>query len=301
MKTGIKFLAMAAMAALALSCGEKGDDPEPTPAPKPSELQAPADPQPNSTDFDRKVMLIDFTGTGCLYCPQMTTPLTSVLGKTAYKNKAVLAVAHMYDGYSSEYPDPAYFSSPKLNTAMGVSAYPTLVADLNPNKSKGVSASGSVSETEIQQFIDAAYSSQSALAGISANSKVDGSTLTVLINVKSAASSATSFRVGMWVLEDGIYAKQNAATSESLNTHNNCVRLIKGNTTASNFAGEKLSASLSAGEVGEYTYTATLDDSWVSSNLKYIVFVSTENSNGDWVVNNVASAKVGESVAYRYK
>ena len=103
-----------------------GNTDDPNKGNKPQvEVAAPVDPKPNSTSFDRKIMLVDFTGTGCVNCPTMLQPLKKVLAKSAYSKKTVLAMAHTYRN-----DDPAYFVS-TLQTVMGVKYYPSLVANLN--------------------------------------------------------------------------------------------------------------------------------------------------------------------------
>ena len=103
-----------------------GNTDDPNKEDKPQvELAAPTDPKPNNTSFDKKVMLVDFTGTACVNCPTMLQPLKKVLAKSAYAKKTVLAMAHTYRN-----DDPAYFVS-TLQTAMGVKYYPSLISDLN--------------------------------------------------------------------------------------------------------------------------------------------------------------------------
>ena len=258
------------------------------------ELAAPADPKPNNTSFDRKIMLVDFTGAGCIYCPTMLQPLKKVLAKSAYAKKTVLAMAHTYgDGKD----DPAYFVS-TLQTVMGVKAYPSLVANLNKSS---LLVSNDASELNIQSLIDNAGSS-AAEAGVAANSKVDGNKLYVRVNVKAATPDAQEFRVAVWILEDGIYAKQSGdIPDDSYNTHNNCVRAILGNTTKDNYFGVTTEPSrIAAGEIGDVTFSIDLKDDWIKSNLKYLVAVSSKGPGETYTVCNAGVAKIGESIAYNY-
>lgn len=76
-------------------------------------IDSPTDSNPACTSFDRKIMLVDFTGTACVNCPTMLQPLKKVLAKSTYTKKVILAMAHTY-----RKDDPAYFVS-TLQTTMG--------------------------------------------------------------------------------------------------------------------------------------------------------------------------------------
>lgn len=291
----IKYLlATVASVTMLYACGSKNnpDNPNPNPNPEEAVVDAPKDPKPSSTSFDRKVFLADFTGTDCMYCPAMTKSLKSVLAKSAYSKKAILTVVHTYNS-----DDPAYIDT-NLKTVMGVKSYPTLTANLNKSS---ILVSNDVSDINVQQFIDGAVGNAAAVAGVAANSKLDEGKLYVRVNVKAATSDPKEFRVAVWILEDGIYGKQKNAPDESYNTHDNCVRAIVGNTTGNNFYGVTLEPSnIAAGEIGDRTFAIELSDNWIKSNLKYAVVVSVPNDNGTFEVCNADVAKVGESISYNY-
>ena len=291
----VKHLMVLATSLFMLCACDKGngntDDPNKGDKPQ-VEVAAPVDPKPNSTSFDRKIMLVDFTGTGCVNCPTMLQPLKKVLAKSAYSKKTVLAMAHTYRN-----DDPAYFVS-TLQTVMGVKYYPSLVANLNKSS---LMVADDASELNIQSLIDNEGSS-AADAGVAANSKVDGNKLYVRVNVKAATPDAQEFRVAVWILEDGIYGKQAGdIPDESYNTHDNCVRAILGNTTGSNYFGVTTEPSrIAAGEIGDVTFSFDLKDDWIKDNLKYLVAVSSKGTGETYTVCNAGVAKIGESVAYNY-
>ncbi len=60
-------------------------------------VQLPEDPYPTSTDFTRKVLLTQHTGTNCGYCPKMVMALRTVAADDNYKDAFTLAALHSYD------------------------------------------------------------------------------------------------------------------------------------------------------------------------------------------------------------
>ena len=80
---------------------------------KPDAPDAPSDDNPDKTNFKRRVLLIQFTGTSCGYCPGMTTTLREVMAEDYYKKNVVLVAAHRFNEN-----DPAYLYGAALDQAM---------------------------------------------------------------------------------------------------------------------------------------------------------------------------------------
>lgn len=252
--------------------------------------ELPDDPQPESTSFARKVLLTQFTGTGCGYCPGMITLLRNVLADEDYASRTVLAAAHQYNS-----SDPAYLSSADLAGAMGVGPYPSLVADMS------LTFTNYTSESGLRLLIDNCYNRSRALAGIAASAQFDGGTLVVTASVKAAETA--DFRIGAWLLEDGIYGRQSnynqAAWPGDYNTHDNCIRIADSRVSNYNYTGHSL-GTVGAGETAEYAFVMDLDDSWVTENLHLVIFVTTPEDNA-WVVNNAVYCDADGSVAFDYE
>lgn len=250
----------------------------------------PADPSPSSSDFTRKVLIQQYTGTGCGYCPFMINLLRSFVASPVNKDKYVLAAIHTYNQ-----SDPAYISAP-IDGAMGVGSYPTVCLDLDKTTrwTKYNDFNG------FQSLFNTEYNSAKAKAGIAVSSVLDGNQLVVKLGVKAAEDG--DYGLALWVLEDGITAKQTnngASSSEGYDTHNNCVRLIVGQNSSKDFTGERV--SLKAGESVERYFLLDLDDNWVSENLHVLGIVNTLNPSGDaYTTNNVVDCPANGSVAYSY-
>ena len=95
----------------------------------PAAPAVPTDNNPTKTNFVRRVLITQFTGTSCVYSPEMVNALHAVVSSPVYSSKFVLAAAHLYNS-----TDPAYLNDAKtLNTSVGVYSFPTINADMWQN------------------------------------------------------------------------------------------------------------------------------------------------------------------------
>lgn len=251
--------------------------------------ELPEDPMPESTSFRRRVLLTQFTGTGCGYCPGMITLLRNVLADDEYSSKVVHAAAHTYNA-----SDPAYLSQ-RLEQSMGVSGYPMVVADMYLGYNNYNLESG------LRLTVDEAYERCGAKAGISVATECDGNTAVVFAAVKAAETA--EFRVGAWLLEDGIYGVQYNYNpgywTGDYNTHDNCIRYADSRVSNVDYSGYSL-GTLQAGQTAEYVFTIKLDDKWVKENCHVAVFVTTPEDKLGYTVNNAVDVPLGESLQYEY-
>ena len=147
--------------------------------------------------------------------------------------------------------------------ALGVMGYPMVVADMSLSYNNYNNLAG------LKNTIDAAYDSSPAKAGISARAELDGNTLVVIASVKAAETS--EFRIGAWLLEDGIEGQQanyNAASwTGDYNTHDNCIRV-----------------------------------GWVAENCHLALFITAPEAEGSesFIVNNAVSCDINGEVTYQY-
>ena len=245
------------------------------------------DAQPANTAFVRRVLLTQFTGTGCGYCPFMVNLLRTVLAEPAYSSSVVLAAAHLYNR-----EDPAYLSTAHLNQAMGVFDFPAVVVDMQTR------FDNYNLQSVLEKTLSSAIARTTAKAGISVSSELSGNTLVVRVSVKAAETG--EYRVGAWLLEDGIYAVQtNNGADGEFNTHDNCIRIADSRVTSTNYTGISL-GTVEKGKIADHLFVMTLDSKWVQSNCRLVVFVSSLESSS-FYVNNVIKAPLTGQVAFEYE
>ena len=259
----------------------------------PTAPAAPVDTNPGKTNCARRVLLTQFTGTGCGYCPNMVNALHQIAGVKLLNNRIVLAAAHLYNAN-----DPAYLVDAKtLDNSLGVTGFPCIYADLNS------STATSASYAAVTKLINDSYARTNAAGGIAVNSKYYQEEGYIVLNATVKAAPTTSFRIGAWLLEDGIQAAQaNYGTTPlegvNLNVHNNCIRFADSQYSNMDFTGHYLGV-INAGATKSREFAFKLEKNWKVDNLRVIVFISTKEGD-KWYVNNVVKCPKEGSVDFEY-
>lgn len=259
--------------------------------------QLPKDPSPEKVSFERKVFFTQFTGNTCGWCPYVTRLLREY---ATVSDNFVHAACHSYKSN-----DPAYFSG-GLPNAMAILGYPTLIINLD----KTLRFSTGATLRDLQDIVSKELASSDALAGLCASTILDGEDLIIRIGIKAANDG--EYRIGAWILEDCIYAKQinNGASKElengeiiDFNTHNNCLRATIGQSKSGDYFGSPV--SLKKGETAEQSFIVPLyealhpEKQWIGENCHVVVYVTTPNGSS-YKVNNVIDCPANGSVAYKY-
>lgn len=268
----------------------------------PAAPTAPEDTNPEKTNFKRRVLLTQFTGTGCGYCPLMINAVHLAMNGS-YGDNAVLAVAHLFNE-----SDPAYLSEAQtLDNSMGFNAAaPYLFMDLN--KAMDTLYEQSAIESNIAKCLNRVE----VRGGIAVNSAYYAEENYIVLTATVKAASTNEFRIGAWLLEDGISSKQSVYNSVQpvegvdFNTHDNCIRLADSKYSNSNYTGYSL-GTIEAGKTASREFAFKLKDNgtggknyWNHNNLRVIVFISTKEGN-NWFVNNVVKCPKDGSVDFEYE
>lgn len=278
----------------------------------------PADPEPASTDFKAKVLMMEFTTTGCSYCPNMKLLLHNALEDASVADKVVLTACH--SGLVGSKPDPAYIRT-TIDDFCAITGFPSVNFDLYHSFNNY-----NVGKSEMQTMINDFHSSkEDEAAGIAVNSILDGGKLTFKATVKAAVEG--EYRVGALLLEDGIYAVQSGGSAQEwMNTHDGVVRYI--DSKYSNASGKEqyfghLVGKIAKGKTADCVFDWDLDKIWsdgtyngelyggvpwsefVMDNLHLVVFVSTmttdDKGNQYYYVNNVIDCPVNGMTPYEYR
>ena len=256
----------------------------------------PSDPKPASTDFKARVLLTQFTGVKCGVCPKMMHLLHPILDDPN-EDRLVWVAAHT--GFNSG--DPAYLS-PRYSEAMKVAGYPYAVID----HYYGFEWYDFQSSTALSEVIDECISvKKDVAAGIAVNVKLSGRDVVAKVSVKSPVNA--NYKLGGFLLEDGLYAVQQNADESWMNTHNACIRYID---AGSDFKGCSL-GTIPEGQVMDYVFVWNIDEIWKSNaiywkecvveNLRVAFFVSTTDANGNYYVNNAVECAVNSQLKFEYK
>lgn len=252
--------------------------------------EAVEDPQPDKTSFEHRAFLVQYTGTGCGYCPYMIKILKELSAENVIPEKAVLAAVHAYNSN-----DPAFIAGPT------VSNYPFLHLDL-------VNGFSHTQGKEALKGLVNQSVAGAAKAGVAVNSELyDDGTLVLKVSVKAAVDGI--FNVGAWLLQDNIFGVQtdkDLVGDASYNTHHNCVR-ITDSKYAGTYFGHPL-GNLKAGETVHKTFVMNVKiDKWKVEDLDDLhaaVFVSYGTKSGSRISYSVCNAidcPIDEPTPFDYK
>ena len=269
------------------------------------------DPKPNSTSFVRRVMLTQFTGTQCGFCPGIVNWLHVLRNDLGMKNKTVLAAVH--SGMNSG--DPAAISSPKSSDApFDNKNVPFLSLDMCMGTGWYKDVTNLEYATLLKEAIDERMKNVPATAGISVNPRFEekivpipgvGNSDGIIARVSVKSSEKAEYAVGAWLVEDNLYGRQKIYTESvkvlegiDYDTHNNCVR-VADSESAGSFKGHELGL-IQAGKTAEKTFLLRVGSKWKLENLHLIVFVTKKDEKGAWSINNVIDCPVDKATPFEY-
>lgn len=268
----------------------------------PTAPEVPTDNNPTKTNFKRRVLLTQFTGTGCQFCPYMVNALYEMNNNKhyqtkeyLYRDKIVIAAAHIGD-YAGN--DPARLENDlTLDDAFGISSFPSLIVDM-------VKGSVNSNYASVKGAVDNAFKRTTTKGGIAVNAQYHSEEKFIVINTLVKAAETAEFRVGAWLLEDGIYGVQtmNSGVPKNpdidYNNHDNCIRSANSKHSYMDYTGFNL-GTITAGKTASREFSFPLKSAWNVENLRLIVFITTKEGN-NWYVNNVVHAPINGSVDFEY-
>lgn len=276
--------------------------------------ETPEDPQPESTDFKARVLMTEFTTTGCAYCPNMKILLHNALSDESVADKVVLTACH--SGLINGKADPAFVKT-TFDDFCNVSGFPNVNFDMYYSF-----GNYTVGASEMRQLINNMYSVKADVAaGIAVNSALYDESLVAKVTVKAAVDA--EYRIGAFLLEDGIYGVQSGGSAEDwMNTHDGVIRYIDSQYGKDQYFGHSVGV-VEKGCTADYVFDWDLDviwsegalkgeqygnyywDEFVMENLHLVVFVSTigtdDKGNQFYYVNNVIDCPINGLTPYEYK
>lgn len=259
------------------------------------------DPNPSSTSFKRRAMVMQFTGTNCGFCPYIIEPLETMAADAAYKDKFSWAAIHTFNDDDPAAPcNSSDYNKLSFAAAYGgISGYPTVLFDLTSQV--GNLGSVAVNLANLKKAVDNSVANP-ASAGISATMTLDENNRVVTARVSVKAKDAKVYRVSMWVLEDKISGRQNGSTT--IKSHDNALRYVaRGADGSADYYGYPLNEgkAMSAGQVCDYVFAVNISNQSVRlANCQLLFFVTTSVGNSYTVVNSAVTKDLKTAMPFEY-
>lgn len=257
------------------------------------------DTNPSSKDFKRQALLIQATGTDCMYCPNAIGALRKLFGNQNYADKAVLMALHTYNT-----GDPLYSQAAKKLTAQaGLGAsYPAIKINFDNN----MLAAGYTSDS-FYSFLTSNITeicSQAAETAIAVSTSYDEATGRISVAAKVKCDNPGDYKVTAVLVQDNVFCRQQGTSDTSFWIHEAGAKdvepktatgfaLNNGNTTevgdVYDFCCEFNKSALYAKGTGDYALDVLRD-------ARILVYVQ---ANGK-VVDNVVSCGLNQQVGFVY-
>lgn len=240
-----------------------------------------ADNQPNNISFKHRSFLLRYTGTACPYCSIVIDDIRQLKSENIIPNNAVLAVAHTYNR-----EDPAYtpLSFLKLNS------YPDVRIN---NTSSNLYQSGSAYKL-MKDYIES-ESKESADVGIAVNATRVSGTLVLNVGVKAAVDG--TYAVNVWVLQDGIYGRQQTADGSAAsyrNYHDDCIIAA----AYPSVVGQNLGV-ISQKQIVKNQFIFDIESNIEDEALHVVITVAKQNASG-WKICNAIDCPISGATNFEY-
>lgn len=280
--------------------------------------ETPADPKPESTDFKGRVLMTEFTTTGCMWCPRMKKVAHDLLADADAADDIVFTTCH--SSLVNTVADPSYIKTDYEDFSR-MTGMPYMLCDMY----YGFGYYETLTANDVKSVIEELISLKvSDIAGIAVNSQLtDDDHMIIKATVKPAKTA--TYRIGAFLLEDGIYGQQYSATEDWMHIHDDVMRYIDAPFKGyydSGYSGH-LIGEIEKGKTADFVFDWDLDviwsegalkgeqygnyywDEFVMENLHLVVFVSTlgtdDKGNQYYYVNNVIDCPVNGMTPYEYR
>lgn len=230
--------------------------------------------------FERKVCVMEFTGTWCSECPQGYTYLNWLI--TDYYSDRVYMMA-LHDNLQGNDPMGLDLTN-EIFTAFNLAGFPSFVTDLREGGELNTS------REKLRESFVRSFDEYPAHCGVAVSSVCENGR--AVVTAKVFPETAGRYRVAVYVVENGIKYEQNDGGTYRDYTHNHVVRYL----ASGAYRGDSL-GDLTAGREVEKVYEFDLSDEWDLVNTSVYVLVTDDEG----YVNNMNLCDIsGGNADYNY-
>jgi len=274
MKKAFSILAISALFFTSCSSGAEEETTNSTPVPMTPSTPAPSNPIPSSGRFVKNVLIEDFTGTWCGYCPRVSYAIQNVLNQNI---SAVPVTVHRSNGTLT---DPFHFQpATPLMSQLNIVDAPTAILDRKEEWTNEVTNSNQVKN----------LTGLNAQLGIAMSSSIQNNTINMNVNTKFGANMS-NLKLVVYVLENDLlynqvnYTSYYGGASVIQNFDNDYV--LRASLT--NVLGDNITGSTNTGNI--YTKNFTVPVPSNISNASKLTFVAFVLDSTGKVINVRSSA-----------
>ena len=217
----------------------------------------------NVINFNKRVLIEDFTGTWCQYCPRVSYAIELVNAQTS---DATIVAIHRYNSSI----DPFNFSgATDLENQIGLSGYPTAMLNRTTEWNYPETAT-----TSISQAVNLTSGVNPKL-GVAMETTTSGNTSTVNVKVKFG-KNFSNLKLVVYALEDNLIYNQTNSTSYYGGAnpivgfeHDHVLRAV----LSSSILGETITGSTNLNDEFSKSFTYNIPANVNASNVRFVAFV----------------------------
>ena len=243
--------------------------------------------------YQQKMVAMQFTSVGCVYCPTLATAIKSVQEKQP--GKIIPVAFHLNYGDADPMVQPEcekFYKRVAFDGGQEVSL-PMLALNFRKGSQKVVNQ-----EEKILSEIEYQAEEFSASSGVAINTTYDKSTRKLEVTARFISEVTQSAKYHIILVEDGIKYQQTGAETVDY-THNNVFRYI----SSDNLKGADLNlgAPLTPGMEYQVTKTITLKKDWNPDKMRVVAVMLTPDdpAGKNFGCNNANECPVGRSVDFQ--
>ena len=231
--------------------------------------------------YDRHVLVAEFTGASCAFCPEGFDNMSLQLSKPAmasYKPNLHICAFHSEEMGKDSLAIDATMDLKSMFPGLDLPSYTIDFRDAGGLNSDGLSGFNSAIKTSFQEY--------TSHCGVAVSSVLSADRQYVEIQAKVTSELTTEYRVVILVVQDKIVGYQKHGTYGELDdyTHKHVVRQVVTEYVGT-FAGEKITedGKIAAGVEAEKSWSIPVDKRWVLENTEIYALALDK----DGYVNNM--------------
>lgn len=242
--------------------------------------------------YQQKMVAMQFTSVGCVYCPNLATSIKSVQEKQGGKIIPVAFHLNYGDADPMALPECEKFYKRVMFEDEQSVSLPMLALNFRKGSQKIVDQ-----EEKILAEMEYQAETFSTSSGVAINTAYDQSSRKLEVTARFISEVTQSAKYHIILVEDGIkYEQTGSETAEY--THNNVFRYI----SSDNLKGTDLNLGkpLTPGMEYQVTKTITLQKDWNPAAMRVVVVMLTPDdpAGKNFGCNNANECSVGASVDY---
>ena len=231
--------------------------------------------------YDRHVLVAEFTGASCAFCPEGFDNMSLQLSKPAmasYKPNLHICAFHSEEMGKDTLAIPATMDVKDMFSGLDLPSYTIDLRDAGGLNTDGLAG--------FNTAIKASFQEHTPHCGVAVSSALSSDRQSVVIQVKVASELTSEYRVVVLVVQDKIVGYQKHGNYGELDdyTHKHVVRQVVTEYVGT-FAGEKITddGKIAAGAEAEKSWSIPVDRRWVLENTEIYALALDK----DGYVNNM--------------